>query len=158
MLISIRRASDFDKEQIVQLCIKLAEYESSMINRSPDKENIRARVTHDLIYNTDCAYFVAVLEHDIIGTLKISENSKGIAKVSQSYVVEKYRCMGIMTSLFSKALEWARERGINRIYLTVVSKNTRALDFWSRFGFRVDRTKGRNLIQMSMDVEPSIIS
>ncbi len=158
MRISIRAASKRDMNDILRLCLKLAHYEGKLIGREPDENSIRARVVHDLLHNDGCAYYLAFVEEEIAGILKVSAKDGNRAKISQTYVVGAHRCKGIMTALFAKALEWAKSRNIASLYLTVVCKNTYALSFWEKFGFRVDCAKGKNLLIMRRDVQPAIIS
>lgn len=155
---SVREARKSDAEQIIKLCIALAEHEGKLINRRPNRHEISARVLHDLMQHTDSCYFVAVSGSEIVGIIKITDKQNGMARISESYVDKEFRKEGVMTSLFARVLGWAAERKIKSLFLTVVKRNESALNFWKSLGFEFDQSIGQNLIQLHRSVNHLIAS
>jgi hypothetical protein len=53
-------------------------------------------------------------------------------------VLKGFRGMGIGTEMMGLAAEMARERGVERLHLSVFSSNTRAIGFYGRLGFETE--------------------
>jgi ribosomal protein S18 acetylase RimI-like enzyme len=57
------------------------------------------------------------------------------AELETIMVEEGYRGEGVGTELAASFLAWAKERGVDRVAVTVAPKNERALRFYRRLGF-----------------------
>ncbi|MGB9635048.1 MAG: GNAT family N-acetyltransferase [Candidatus Micrarchaeia archaeon] len=156
MVIRIRIGTPNDIKGILELCVQLAEYECALINKVPNREEISERVEKDLVYGKDNAYFVAEDGSNIIAVIKVSDRGNGIARISEAYTKPEYRNSGIMTTLFNRAMSWAAERGLNKVYLTIVKKNAVAHKFWKSLGFWDEEYIGDNIIKMYRDIEKVI--
>ncbi|MEM3364137.1 MAG: GNAT family N-acetyltransferase [Candidatus Micrarchaeia archaeon] len=156
MKFSIRQATSLDIEEVITLCIKLAEFESQFTHNKPSPDQIRERVAYDFLERGRCAYFVAESDGNIIGIIKVARKENGHGKVSEAYVEERYRGNGIMTELFKEALKWSQSHGITSLYLTVVNGNKHAFAFWRKCGFSFESYIGDLLIKMSMSVSQQV--
>ncbi len=89
-------------------------------------------------------YLVAFVSSDLVGTLKIAGNRRKrtchVAELSIA-VDKEWRGLGIGSALMEEGLEWARKHGIERIELTVVDSNVRAMRLYEKFGFTVEGIK-----------------
>ena len=57
------------------------------------------------------------------------------AYLTDMYVTESYRGIGIGDMLVSDAFKWAKDRGLDRIELRAHSLNDLGIGFWEREGF-----------------------
>ncbi len=153
MTFCVRIASQPDISHVSDLCIKLAVYEARLVNQHVDEEEIRKRVSQEILFDIHSAYFVAEMNGRIVGVVKVCEKENWLARISEAYVEVAHRNKGIMTALFKKALEWARSRGMKGLYLTVVKGNYEAYNFWKSIGFEFERYVGEHLIKMSKAID-----
>ena len=58
-----------------------------------------------------------------------------MAELESMYVREAYRGQGVGQQLVQKFLEWARERGVERVSVTAYVANERAVAFYEKLGF-----------------------
>lgn len=153
MNIQIRKGTAGDIKEILNLCIKLAEYEGSLIGKVPNSEEIAKRVEKDLVDDNQCAYFVAEHDGNIVAIIKINDRGNGIGRISEAYTKPEYRNNGIMTALFNRTIEWAIEHNLRIVYLTIVRKNDNAYRFWRSLGFGNDEYISETVIKMYRDIE-----
>jgi len=94
----------------------------------------------------DSDYLVAIVDSRVVGFLDIRESvtpdfpmfvPRRFALVDNVVVEEGHRGKGIGTRLLEGATEWARNRGLSSIQLTVWSQNTEAIRLYRRLGFAV---------------------
>ncbi len=64
-----------------------------------------------------------------------------VVVIDQMGVNPKYRSQGYGELLLKSAFEWACERGITRVLLTVWAFNERANQFYERLGFKARHTR-----------------
>jgi diamine N-acetyltransferase len=57
-------------------------------------------------------------------------------EIKRIYVLHKYQRKGVGRELMERATQYAREAGYRRLLLGVYSRNTAALAFYDRIGFR----------------------
>tara|TARA_Y100000310_G_scaffold89559_2_gene86664 strand:- start:10771 stop:11262 length:492 start_codon:yes stop_codon:yes gene_type:complete len=88
-----------------------------------------------------CA-FVLVKGEEIIGYLvgslskdEFYRNVKEIAELDEMYILEEYRNGGHGSLLYSKSLEWCKEKGVKRLKVLVTAKNKQAINFYKKKGF-----------------------
>jgi len=87
------------------------------------------------------AFRVAEADGDIVGYVKLGPNKLPIAAdrpamlLDQLYIRKEHHGVGIAHTLMDWALEEARHRGAEEIYLTVFIDNGRARRFYDRYGF-----------------------
>jgi GNAT superfamily N-acetyltransferase len=153
----VRKATRQDLPEVILLCKKLASWEGKMLDKKPDLEGVKIRVTHDILFDESSAYFIAIIKEKTVGVIKIKDKENGFAKISEAYVSPNFRNLGIMTNLFNAAALWARERGVKSLYLTVVLGNTVAETFWKRLGFFYEKKCGANLTRFGRTINGLIV-
>lgn len=82
---------------------------------------------------------------------KTADNRLEIARL---YVREDWVGTGLGASLMRRALDEARARGCRTVVLGVWERNTRAIAFYQRFGFR---EIGRHAFTLGSDVQTDLI-
>jgi RimJ/RimL family protein N-acetyltransferase len=93
-------------------------------------------------------FFIAVDRGEIIGY--ISAQIRYVKRNQHSaYIVvgirEKYRNQGIGTEFFKKLNEWALEKKIVRLELTVICTNKAAINLYKKSGFEIEGTKRKSM-------------
>lgn len=66
--------------------------------------------------------------------LPVEANGRAL-ELRQFYILKDHHGSGIATQLMDWALEEARRRGVEQLYLTVFTENHRARRFYERYGF-----------------------
>jgi len=84
---------------------------------------------------------VAEVDGKVVGdsTLQIGTPSK---RKHTAYIgtllIKGFRGLGIGTAMMKNAIAIAREKGVEKLYLSAFSSNTRAIDFYKKCGFEVE--------------------
>lgn len=85
---------------------------------------------------------------DLVGFL-MSAGGNAKRNKHSSYIVmgilKEYRGKGIGTKLFGELERWAFNHKINRLELTVVTRNEAALSLYKKMGFEIEGTKRHSL-------------
>ncbi|MEM0155796.1 MAG: GNAT family N-acetyltransferase [Thermoplasmataceae archaeon] len=92
-----------------------------------------------------------VLEYgpEIVGVLTLQRGmfKKNHHTASLGIAIKKnHRSMGHGTRLIKSAVEWAKSKGIEKIWLEVFSTNTRAIEVYKKIGFIVEGNKEKQFI------------
>lgn len=93
-------------------------------------------------------FFLAVDGSEIIGYISAQIGTVRRAQHSAYIVVgirEKYRNLGIGTEFFKKLNEWALEKKLVRLELTVLCTNKVALNLYKKSGFEIEGTKRKSM-------------
>jgi len=61
-------------------------------------------------------------------------------------VLKGFRGMGNGTEMMRRAVHIAREKGVEKLHLSVFSSNTRAIDFYRRLGFETEAVLRKQFI------------
>jgi len=91
--------------------------------------------------NPAYAFRVGETDGEIVGYVKLGpmeppfETSRPAALLDQIYVSKDHHGAGIASALMDWALDEARRRGAEELYLTVFIDNHRARRFYDRYGF-----------------------
>lgn len=106
-----------------------------------DTEFAREKLLRE-ISNTDSEFHLARLENKCIGYLKINFSSAQTElkenhgmEVERIYVQKEFLGKNIGQLLLTKALETAKEKNMNYVWLGVWEKNLRAIRFYEKNGF-----------------------
>lgn len=141
----IRKIEPSDAEKFVDFYEKLAD-ETDYLMFTPDEVSDKADEEEDFIkkYDDYKQVFVAVDEDEIVGYLGISRSH--LAKLTHMAkftvgVLEDYQRQGIATKLIDFAEEWAKEKDITRLEITVVTENEPALALFEKTGFEQEGTR-----------------
>ena len=92
------------------------------IPESEEWDDADENSSHVLVYSE---------KRDVVGTGRIEPNGK-IARLA---VLAEYRGQGVGSAILTRLLEEARKQGFSQVYL---HSQTRALDFYKKFGFVSD--------------------
>ena len=80
-------------------------------------------------------YCLALCDGEVVGVV-CATTKNNVVTLSQFFVKPKYRQLGVGTKLFNFALDQAKKNGAKSARLVVKNGNTRAIDMYSRWGFR----------------------
>ena len=111
-------------------------------NLSRLQENVNSAVDENNLF------FAAVDGSEIIGYISAQMGNVKREQHSAYIVVgirEKYRNQGIGTEFFKKLHEWALEKRIVRLGLTVICTNEAALNLYKKSGFEIEGTKRKSM-------------
>lgn len=78
--------------------------------------------------------FVAVVGNEVVGELHIDPTPFGFGEVAMM-VAAGWRGRGVGTALLVAAIDWARQRGLHKLSLSVFPSNERALALYRKLGF-----------------------
>lgn len=88
-------------------------------------------------YNEHRGLFLVVLdENKLVGTGAVKYLSTDVAELKRLWLLEDYHGMGIGFRVVSLLLDFARKENYQIIRLQTGEQQTRALEFYSRIGFR----------------------
>lgn len=127
----VRVADERDFERIAEMTNKHFPH----MRVTPSK--ISERVSRSFLY------LVAVVDGVAVGFVDVKIMG-GRAKVMGLAVEEEFRGRGIGSALLSKAIEVAKQRGCNLVYLKVKRSNARAVRLYERHGFVFRKEVERN--------------
>jgi ribosomal protein S18 acetylase RimI-like enzyme len=141
--ITIRPASEADREFVAQLASTLLEFPSpawtdpTALTRRYGETLARAVSEQDLRSTVLIAQDAHSTPVGFI-SLRVDRDAAGFPRghVADLAVVETARRMGVGTALMQAGETWVRERGLSMLGLDVWSTNGRALTFYQRLGYR----------------------
>jgi RimJ/RimL family protein N-acetyltransferase len=77
---------------------------------------------------------VAVAGAEIVGSLHVEPNRHGFGEIGMT-VAREWRGRGVGSALMAAAIEWARDRGLHKLTLSVFVHNDAAIALYRKFGF-----------------------
>ena len=95
------------------------------------------------------AIIIAILNGQHVGYLMVIGNEAKRAQHRAALVLgllKEAQGKGIAKSLLEKAEDWAKQKGITRLELTVIEDNERARKLYEKAGFEAEGTRHRSLI------------
>ena len=92
--------------------------------------------------NKGSEFYFAVLNHEVIGYLKLNtgqsqteiHDDKAL-EIERIYVLQQYHGKKVGQLLYEKAIDVARQKGVNYVWLGVWEENPRAINFYKKNGF-----------------------
>ena len=123
--------------------------EEKWITRQTGEEFVEADFLK-LFDVADCAQFVATIDSEIVGLVRLRKEADGRLFVGMS-VGKSYRRQGVGNALLDAAIEWARERA-SKLYLTVYSHNVPAISLYRRKGFTQVEYRPNHCVRQSGEV------
>lgn len=124
----IRLARDDDRLSLALLFAEIAEERDGIATEPPvDVEERAASWTLD-------GTFVAVAGAEIVGSLHLELSRHGFGEIGMA-VAREWRGLGVGSALLAAAIEWARERGLHKLSLSVFAHNEAAVALYRKFGF-----------------------
>lgn len=124
----IRPARDEDRLPLAVLFAAVAEERNGIATEPPVDVNARAAS-----WTLD-GTLVAVAGNDIVGSLHVEHTPFGFGEIGM-LVARDWRGRGVGSALVAAAIEWARERGLHKLSLSVFVHNTAAIALYHKFGF-----------------------
>ena len=79
--------------------------------------------------------FMALMDGDPVGCVALVRMSDNTMELAKMAVDENYRGQGIGRSLIAAAIDWARSRGLHRLYLETNHTLTPAISLYKSMGF-----------------------
>lgn len=93
-------------------------------------------------HTAGATFYFAVLDGAVAGYLKLNTGAAQTEQkipealeIERIYVPASFQGKGIGALLMDKALQIAREAGLNKVWLGVWEHNRKAIDFYHRYGF-----------------------
>ncbi|MGE7945907.1 N-acetyltransferase family protein [Lysinibacillus sp. NPDC093688] len=147
----VREAIGKDAEQVIAV-IKNAEESNFMLFRPGERKLETEQFTKfidNLNNNNHSALFIAEIEKTVVGYLIVQGNHMPSSVSHRAYIVvgihSEYRGRKIGTALFSHLDDWAKEKGMHRLELTVMANNTAGIALYKKMGFEIEGTKRHSL-------------
>ena len=137
-MLTIRRVTPEDQEQVVQLIHEIMEQEfkdDRAAYPTQDIENISQ--TYGKLGE---AFFVAVTEKRIVGTAAIKKEDDRVALLRRLFVARDFRKQDIGLKLIDKALQFCDEVGYQEVVFKTTSKMQAAAKTCQKRGF-IQRAK-----------------
>ena len=96
----------------------------------------------DELNDKDSEFYFAILDHTVIGYLKLNfgasqtelKDSKAL-EIERIYVPKEFHGKKVGQILYDKAIEVARQKAVEYVWLGVWEENRRALSFYKKNGF-----------------------
>jgi RimJ/RimL family protein N-acetyltransferase len=143
-VIRIRQITQDDSDKYLALCKQL-DQETKFMMLEPDERTIDAEQQKNwiqsLLASENSMIFVAEHEKELVGYLGAfgGEFRRNRHKVHIVVgILQKFTGKGIGTALFTEAERWARQVGIHRLELTVMTHNEIGLSLYKKMGFIVE--------------------
>ncbi len=145
----IRQIKPSDSKAFVQFYQELVS-QTDYLLFTPEETSQKASQEAPFIkkYDDYKQVFVALEEDKIVGYLGIGRSHLSklshVAKFTVG-VLEDHKRQGIATKLIQFAEKWAKERGIKRLELTVITKNKPAVALFQKTGFKEEGTRKKSM-------------
>jgi ribosomal protein S18 acetylase RimI-like enzyme len=150
---TIRQATENDFDCIISNINSIAEERVHIANEG-FKGDFNAKRFKEFIkhsYGIDSIFFVAEINSKIVGDINVNIGRLQKDKHTASFgmgIIKEYRKMGIGSALVEDALKWIKEKGIEKISISVFSSNEAALSLYEKYGFKVE---GKRLKQYKIN-------
>jgi len=150
--LQIRPAEEADRRPLALLFAAVAE--EALIGAEPpvDVDAMAARWQLD-------GTLVALAEGELVGELRVEPSYFGFGEIGMMVAADR-RGQGVGTALVAAAIDWARERRLHKLTLSVFPHNHAAVALYRKLGFvdegrRVKQVRRRNgelwdLIEMGL--------
>lgn len=145
----IRPIQATDTKDFVAFYKKLTS-ESNYLTFSPDETEKKAAKEEDFIkkYDDYKQVFIALEDDKIVGYIGIGRSHlfrlNHVAKFTVG-VLEDYKRRGIATQLIKFAEKWAKEKGVKRLELSVITKNKEAVALFQKTGFKEEGMRKKSM-------------
>jgi RimJ/RimL family protein N-acetyltransferase len=77
---------------------------------------------------------LAEAEGEIVGSVHVQASRHGYGEIGMA-VAPEWRGRGVGSALMAAAIDWARERGLHKLCLSVFPHNQAAIALYRKFGF-----------------------
>ncbi|MFC5774809.1 GNAT family N-acetyltransferase [Ectobacillus antri] len=143
----IRTIKETDAKAFLELCQTIDKETPNMLYEEGERvltlEEQKEIIKHYL-QQPNSTILVAEKERKLLGyitaTGETANRTKHTASISVG-VLQTSAGMGLGTRLFEKLEKWAKQAGIIRLELSVLSSNTPAIRLYRKMGFRIEGAK-----------------
>ena len=145
---SIRLVKEDELELLRDICLETFQRSFGKDNTPEDMEIYlektfnREKLQNDMS-NPLVSFYFLIHNSEIAGYLRLNEGSaqtddvlEGALEIERIYVLPEKQNKNLGAALIEKSVEIARERDINTLWLGVWNKNSNAIRFYERHGFR----------------------
>jgi len=130
----VREATEADVEAMLDVYESVAAEGRWIGGEIPIDRARRREVRLALLKGGECLSLVAEARGRIVGEL-IVEVVHGRGDLGMD-ILDGFRGQGIGSALLARAIEWARTKGLAKLFLEVWPDNARAIALYEKFGFR----------------------
>jgi ribosomal protein S18 acetylase RimI-like enzyme len=141
MHLTVRAATEADADSIGiihaeawKTTYKGIVHESFLAKQDP---NQRAQEALARITNPSTDFLVVEANFEVAGFIDTGKSRNpeiADAQIHSIYIAQKYQSRGLGKSLFQAAIEKAKQRGFQNIFVSVLSKNIQAVSFYRKSG------------------------
>jgi len=124
----IRPGRDEDRLPLALVFAAVAEERDGIASEPP--VDVEARAAR---WNLD-ETLVAVAASEVVGSIHIDASGFGFGEIGMA-VAREWRGHGVGSALLAAAIDWARERGLHKLSLSVFAHNEAAIALYRKFGF-----------------------
>ena len=124
----VRPARDEDRLPMAVVFAAVAEERDGIATEPP--VDVEARAASWTLDGT----FVAVASGEIVGSLHIELSRHGFGEVGMT-VTREWRGRAVGSALMVAGIEWARQRGLHKLSLSVWPHNAAAIALYRKYGF-----------------------
>jgi ribosomal protein S18 acetylase RimI-like enzyme len=125
---AIRPARDEDRVPLALVFAAVAEERDGIATEPP--VDVEARAASWTLDGT----LVAVAGEDVIGSIHVDASRHGFGELGMA-VLREWRGRGVGSALLAAGINWARERGLHKLSLSVFPHNTAAIALYRKHGF-----------------------
>jgi len=150
--IQIGLAEESDRRELALLFAAVAEEGSIGAEPPVDVDKLAAEWQPE-------GTLVAVAESGLVGELRVEAHYFGFGEIGMMVAADRRR-RGVGTALVAASIDWARERGLHKLTLSVFPHNDAAIGLYRKLGFveegrRVKQVRRKNgelwdLIEMGL--------
>jgi ribosomal protein S18 acetylase RimI-like enzyme len=124
----IRPAREDDRLPLAVVFAAVAEERDGIATEPP--VDIEARAASWTLDGT----LVAVADGAVVGSAHVDASRHGFGEIGMA-VAREWRGRGVGFALLESAIEWARERGLHKLSLSVFAHNKAAIGLYRKVGF-----------------------
>lgn len=125
-----------------------------------DKSFAISKLTAE-INNVNSEFYFAQIENNVLGYLKLNwgsaqteEQDQNALEIERIYVLKEFHGKSVGQVLFDKAIEVAKAKKANYVWLGVWEENHRAIQFYQKNGFI---TFDKHIFQLGTDKQTDIL-
>src|SRR4051794_39734891 len=126
---AIRPATDADRRPLAELFAAVAAERDGIATEPPVDVDERARS-----WTLDGTLVAEGPGGELIGQLHVQPSPAGYGDLGM-LVARSWRGRGVGSALLAAAIDWAQERGLHKLCLSVWPHNAAAIALYRRFGF-----------------------